>query len=351
MLSKPQVQFLVVQPALLFTLGWVLLVVPRGLKSAAQDDPNLVRARIDAIWGGFESFQCRSVERFEDPLTKVDTVRSVAFSWKIDGRMAWSSTTQQPDATKHFDVREDGAKRTTANYFPTPSKVIDQVKIGSARGEPGRVGEMVFASLWTFLPDGRTVADLLDNGGSLANNGTTSQPRWTLTAASERCKVECLLDELHQFLPSELTVRTNTSQRTIRVDRFERANDFWYPAAGTCETTAATLKSGPHLARWQLDQVVINQPIPDAKFVWTDLPSGVQVFNLIDNTSRIVGGKLARLKLMRTYPAIKEKAPSQDPIEVPSDPGADVRSLLTLGLLTLTILAGGTGVFLRRRGL
>ena len=335
-----------------WALGLSLLIVPSFAMGETQNDLIAVRARIDAAWSGFDSIACRSVEHYADPFhDKVDTLKTVVFSWKMDGRVAWSSTTQQANITRYFDVREDGAKRTTVNYYLTPPKAIDQINIGPPRGESGRVGELTFAGLWMFLPGGRTVADLLNHGGTLANAGITGWPRWTLTLAAERSRVECVLDEAHQFLPSELTIRTDTSQRTIRVDRFERANGFWYPAAGSSVTTGSTLPSGPVVVAWQLDQVAINQPIPDAMFAWTDLPPGVQVFNRIDNTSRIVGGKLAQIKRTRAHPATKSTPPHQEAVEVSSDPGSDVRSMLSYGLLGVAILAGGVGVFLRWRGL
>ena len=207
----------------------------------------------------------------------------------------------------------------------------------------------MFIALWAFLPGGQTPASILAEGGTLKNLGTSSHPRWTITAQLAWSSIECVLDEAHQFLPQEMTVRTSSRNEVIRVDRFEQANGFWYPAQGSGVITPTNATLGQASVAFQLDQVRINESIPNAKFVWTSFPAGAEVDNQIQRTRKAIGGKLARIKLTRAHPLRKQPAPTNPPLQVADDPGAGTRRWVTGILFGIAILAGGIGLALRRR--
>ena len=84
---------------------------PRDLQ-AADDDASEVRRQIAAHWASFDSMECRSVERVENPSAAKSSVNTIDFSWKADGRSAWSQTVERDDRTIYAEIRGDGTQRT-----------------------------------------------------------------------------------------------------------------------------------------------------------------------------------------------------------------------------------------------
>ena len=319
--------------------------------TVAQDtNPDEVRRQIASIWGGFESVKCLSVEQIETHAQGDRLTNTIDFAWKVDGRSRSSQTIQRENRTNFDEIRDDGTRWVRVHYFEKLPKTVNMIQIEPTSNQVGHYGNRMFTAMWMFLPGGQTIATILDEGGTLANSGSASKPRWMLTTQLKHSALECDLDETHQFLPREMTIRTETSQQTIRVDRFEQSGDFWYPAAGSSEIVPTNLERGPTNISFELQQVAINQPIAAAKFRWSDFPAGALVVDQVKMTRESIGGKLARIKLTREHAPPKQAAPHDNPIQIPTDPAGSPRFWVTGVLLSSAILAGGAGLYLRYRG-
>jgi hypothetical protein len=335
-------------------IGWAAFFACTGSicnvgMSAVDEDQSLVRAQIESLWGVLDSFECRSIEKIEMQSDMHNSNTTIDFSWRIDGRSALSWTRERPAETTCFDVREDGTRRVTVQYFKTRPKAIDRILIDRTLNNPGHYGGLGFAGLRLFLPGGRTIAAILNSGGILVNSGTSRNPRWILTAKLDGDEYECVLDETHQFSPKELTINTEASRQIARVDRFEQADGFWYPAEGSRTFISHKDHSQVKLT-FLLERVAINRSIANAKFEWRDFPTGVAVTNQLDHSMKLVGGKLARLKLQSEHPLPMQKAPTNEPVQVPDDANALTRRLAMIVSIGIAILTGGLGVYFRRRG-
>lgn len=331
----------------IFGLACVHLLAP--LRSHAQDAASDVRRQIEASWRDFDSFECRSIERVEGQPGRADSTKTIDFAWRVEGRSSWSSVSQREGRLLSQDIREDGSRRTFVSYFDTPPKAIQGLRISSMRSTPGSYGDMMFSGLWMFLPGGKTIAAHLKGGASLVNAGWARSPRWTLKVQSTPYSFECLLDQGHQFLPRELTARSAESVQHTVVDRFEQANGSWYPAEGSTRFTFTKTELAPFALTFRLEAVAINQPIPSTRFRWTDRPDGIDVDDQIEGTLTSVGGKLARLKLLKQHPQPKHAPPTGEPIRVPADAAAS-RWRPSLVLIAVAVGAGGFGLYLRHRG-
>ena len=311
-----------------------------------------VRQQIAAIWGGFDSFECHAIERIDGQGEAYDSIREIDFACRLNGCSALSWTLDRAGQMTYFDVREDGKDRAMARFFPTPPRAIDEIRIGPMRSGPNRYDGLSFPALRLFLPGGRTIAAILEEGGNLVDAGTARNPRWTLTAQFGKELVECILDPEHQFLPRESTIRLGESVQVARVDRFDRVDGFWCPVEGTSTFNSATVRPPARVVlTYNLDRVAINRPIADARFTWTQWPAGVQVVNQRTRTSRIVGTKLARIRLQDEHPTPTRPPPTNDPVVVSAEANAGVRRWAVGLSLGVAILAGSVGVYVRSRGL
>lgn len=124
---------------------------------------------------------------------------------------------------------EDGEHRHDVEHLADDADRISSVRIRDQVDSDDRYSELMNGAMSLYMPRGRTLEGLLDDGGVIRSDRSGSEPAWVMEVPVGEHQLRIELDPEHDWLPRKVGI---AGFHEDVCTRFDRVNGRWFPVEG-----------------------------------------------------------------------------------------------------------------------